>query len=290
MGVVSGAPCLGDKGQQDGEHAGADPQRAGAFRLPLQREDDAPKYNHRQRLEGRMSKVERLLELASFSRHVEKEFIAELPQHERRSVGTPKDWSAKDLVSHVSTWRERGAAELREAVDKDLPPEPEEFDDANRAIFEQNQGKPWEAVLLQANDAWEAYLRNLAALPEERLTAVPAAGQPLWRRVTVDAGSHPILHYAEFTRRRGRGAFATRWMEQSVPHLLAVDESPEWQGVVHYNLACHYAQSGVADKALESLGTALGFRPGLRQWSTQDSDLAPLHGDPRFSTLTAEPS
>lgn len=237
-----------------------------------------------------MSKVERLLELASFSRHVEKEFVAELPQQERRSAGTPENWSAKDLVIHVTTWRERGAAELGEAFDKDLPPEPEEFDDANRAIFEQNQGKPWEAVLLQANNAWEIYSQSLQALPEERLVAVPAAGRPLWRRVTVDAGSHPILHYTEFARRRGRTASATRWMEQSVPHLLAVDESPEWQGVVQYNLACHYAQSGMADKALEALGLALGLRPGLREWSTQDPDLAPLHGNPRFSTLTAEPS
>jgi hypothetical protein len=236
-----------------------------------------------------MPKRESLLGLASFSLHVEREFVAELPQHERRSVGTFEDWAAKDLVAHVATWRERGAEELKEALNKDLPAEAEEFEAANRAIFQQNHGKPWEAVLLQAKTAWEDYSRNLATLPEERLIAVPASGRPLWRRVTVDAGSHPILHYTEFTRRRGRAGLATTWMEESVPHLLAVDESPEWQGVVQYNLACHYAQADLMDKALETLETALRLSPGLRPWSTRDSDLDPLHADPRFSTLTTEP-
>ena len=108
--------------------------------------------------------------------------------------------------------------------------------------------------------------------------------RPLWRRVTVDAGIHPVLHYAEFARRRGRGASATQWMEGLSPLLLAVDPAAEWHEVVHYNMACHYAQTGMSDKALDSLRAALELSPGLGEWSRQDSDLAALHEDLRFSS------
>jgi len=76
-------------------------------------------------------------------------------------------------------------------------------------------------------------------------------------------------------------------MERLSPLLLAVDPSGEWHGVVHYNLACHYAQSGHPQAALEELQRSLDLNPGLRQWSKQDPDLASLHGNPVFGALTA---
>jgi adenylate cyclase len=69
------------------------------------------------------------------------------------------------------------------------------------------------------------------------------------------------------------------------PRLLAVDPSPEWHGVIYYNLACHYALTGMPDKALDSLQASLELNPGLKEWSRQDSDLLPLHGHPQFSAV-----
>jgi tetratricopeptide (TPR) repeat protein len=235
-----------------------------------------------------MTKVASLLDLASFTREVEAEFIAELPPHERQAAGAPDDWAAKDLVAHVTTWRERGTDELEALHLGPLPPEAQEFDQANRAIFEENRDQPWEVVVERAHSSWSVFLERMNRLTEDLLDKDPSAeakGRPLWRRVTVDAGNHPVLHYAEFARRRGRGASATRWMEGLSPLLLAVDPAGEWHGVVHYNLACHYAQTGMLDKALDSLRAALELNPGLKEWSRQDSDLAPLHPDPRFSSV-----
>jgi hypothetical protein len=79
-------------------------------------------------------------------------------------------------------------------------------------------------------------------------------------------------------------------MEGALPLLLAVDPSGEWHGVVQYNLACHYAQTGMKDNALNSLRISLELNPGLTEWSRQDSDLAPLHTDPRFSSLIGSES
>jgi hypothetical protein len=240
-----------------------------------------------------MSRLRSLLDLASFAQHIEAEFVAELSPQEREAVGTPDDWAAKDLVAHLTTWRERAAEGLK--ADHHAPPqaEPEEFDEVNRAIFDQNYGQSWEGVLLRAKEAWLVFTKNLGDLTEDLLAASAdgaQAGRPLWRRVTVDAGNHPVLHYAEFARRRGGGASATRWMEAVSPLLVAVDPSGEWHGVVHYNLACHYAQTGMKDNALNSLRISLELNPGLTEWSRQDSDLAPLHTDPRFSSLIGSES
>jgi hypothetical protein len=77
-------------------------------------------------------------------------------------------------------------------------------------------------------------------------------------------------------------------MEALTPRLLALDSSPEWRGVVLYNLACHFAQAGMPDRALLELRTGLGLNPGLKEWSQQDSDLAPLRGLPGYQTLYEE--
>src|SRR3990172_6510892 len=173
-----------------------------------------------------MAKLPSLLSLASYSGQVEAEFVAELTLPERQAAGAPDDWAAKDLLAHVTTWRERGAEDLKAILRGPLPPEPQEFDEVNRAIFDQNRGQAWEVVLGRVKKSWDVFTMSLRDLTEDMLAASGSEAQPvrpLWRRVTVEAGNHPVLHYAEFARRRGRGASATQWMEGLSPLLLAVD-------------------------------------------------------------------
>ena len=75
-------------------------------------------------------------------------------------------------------------------------------------------------------------------------------------------------------------------MEGAARLLQAFDASDEWGAVIRYNLACHYAQVNMPDKALGSLRSALDLTPVLIGWSTKDPDLAPLHDDPRFDAIT----
>ncbi len=74
-------------------------------------------------------------------------------------------------------------------------------------------------------------------------------------------------------------------MEGLTRRLLEVDPSAEWSGVAHYNLACHYAQTQMAKKALATLRKSLELNPGLREWSRHDADLAPLHPLPEFESV-----
>jgi hypothetical protein len=236
-----------------------------------------------------LSKLASMQALAAYSQHVEAQFVADLTPAERISVGTPLDWAAKDLVAHLATWRAHSAEELQAVQLGPLPPELEEFDEVNRAIFDETHALSWEAVLERASASWQAFAKALGDLTEGQLSGTGGdgpSGRPLWRRVTVEAGSHPVMHYAEFARRRDGAVAATRWMDGAAPLLLAIDASDEWGAVVHYNLACHYAQADMPDKALDSLRVALDLNPGLAEWSTKDSDLARLHDDPRFDSIT----
>jgi len=154
-----------------------------------------------------MAKLPSLLNLASYSRQVEAEFVAELTPPERQAIGVPDDWAAKDLVAHVTTWRERGAEDLKAILRGPLPPEPKVFDEVNRAIFDQNRGQAWEVVLSRVKISWENFTLALRELTEDILAGSGGEAQldrPLWRRVTVDAGNHPVLHYADPDQPDGR--------------------------------------------------------------------------------------
>ena len=58
--------------------------------------------------------------------------------------------------------------------------------------------------------------------------------------------------------------------------------------VIHFNLACNLAQIGEPDQALDLLETcALKMSVIVVDWIKNDSDLAPLHGHPRYQALIA---
>lgn len=237
-----------------------------------------------------MSQKSSLVALLDYSRTVEAEFLRELTDPEIEATGAPDQWTAKDLVAHVTTWRERGTEDLLAVRAGVAPPELREFDGVNREIYFENRDQTWDALRGRGQVAWQALASAIAEFPEDVLTTAHAEltqTSPVWRRITVEAGSHPVLHFSEYAMRHGRGDSARRWMEALTPHLLSVDSSPEWHGVVHYNLACHFALSGQAEAALESLVKSLDLNPSLRKWSTQDPDLASLHQDPHFAELTA---
>lgn len=55
--------------------------------------------------------------------------------------------------------------------------------------------------------------------------------------------------------------------------------------VVLYNVACFFVIQGDSDRALELLEKAVDMGFGDRAWMENDSDLEPLHDDPRFKAL-----
>jgi tetratricopeptide (TPR) repeat protein len=82
-----------------------------------------------------------------------------------------------------------------------------------------------------------------------------------------------------------RNQDAVRSYEQSI--ALGIPPGPQTRGAAHYNLACGYVRIGNKGKALEALTVAVDDRFGDRAGYEGDSDLTPLHGEPRWKDLIA---
>jgi adenylate cyclase len=76
----------------------------------------------------------------------------------------------------------------------------------------------------------------------------------------------------------GEGARAVEWADRAV----AMD--PE-EPVTRYNVACVYSLQGRVDEAIDCLQKSLKLGFAHREWIEHDSDLNPLHSDPRFADM-----
>ncbi len=79
---------------------------------------------------------------------------------------------------------------------------------------------------------------------------------------------------------QGHRERAIEWAEQA---LQSRDNEPHYL----YNTACVYATLGNQDRAVELLERAVQLGWGDRAWIEHDSDLLPLHDNPRFKALLA---
>jgi len=57
--------------------------------------------------------------------------------------------------------------------------------------------------------------------------------------------------------------------------------------VIRFNLACSLAQMGEAEQALDLLESSVSRMAAILDWIRNDTDLAPLHGHPRYQALLA---
>jgi hypothetical protein len=127
----------------------------------------------------------------------------------------------------------------------------------------------------------EATLKGTDTLPWQE-------DRPLWRYIVGTGFIHSVtIHLGPMHHARGDAAHATKVAEETGPQLLALDDSPDWQGVVIYNLACEYALSGKKAKAIQQLAKAFELNAGLIENSKQDTDLASLQAEPAYLALCA---
>ena len=90
---------------------------------------------------------------------------------------------------------------------------------------------------------------------------------------------------SSYDQAHGRPERANLLQEETARLLLSVDSDPQWNGIVRYNLACHYALGGQNQVAIQGLQQALALNPGLREGSQEDPDLASLRHEPAFQAI-----
>lgn len=230
-----------------------------------------------------------LIQLLERTREEEELYIARLSPQEREQVGRVDGWSAKDLMSHLAAWRSRMADRLEAAHEggarsPDVEPDPE-----NARIWAEFAGKSWDEVRQALALSHRRLADSMQALTDDELTDPQRfesqQGQPLWRGVAGNGCTHPIMHLADAYVKRGEGTYGAAMMEDVSEGLALLDDTPRWQGVVRYNLACYFALAGERIRAIGILRDALRLHPGLTEWSKEDTDLASLRGQADYKAL-----
>jgi hypothetical protein len=90
------------------------------------------------------------------------------------------DWTFKDVIAHLTGWRERTLAELQAGLrhtELPPPPWPAEFDEDDPAgleqintwIYQANRDRPLAEVLRESEDAWQQMADLVRAMPDDDL-------------------------------------------------------------------------------------------------------------------------
>jgi tetratricopeptide (TPR) repeat protein len=234
----------------------------------------------------------KLVELVERASAEEQALFAKLSEDERSTPGLPDRWGPKDVIAHLAGWNARLAENLAAAASGGKLERYDDYLAVNAREFAEYQHRPWPEVLARAADARRQLIEQTRARSEAELRGTqtfPWQGdRPLWRHIVGNGFVHPIMHLASLLVERGEQAYATELQEQAARLLGEMDESKDWQGVVRYNLACHYALIGETDSAIEKLAQAFELNPMLIQESKQDSDLVSIRDEPGYRALCPE--
>ena len=222
--------------------------------------------------------------------HEEEQALTEgLSEAERAESGTPERWSAKDLIAHITAWKDRQVRRMEAAASGETPPSFDDTDHENAHIFEQYRHLSLSEVEEEADFVSADLVAFVERFPEEQLIDPQryswTNGRPLVASVLGNGVWHPYIHLTEFYRERGAPERAVQIQETLADAVRRMDLPAAIRANAEYNLACVYATTGQPDKALALLPEALRLDPALVEWAPRDPDLASLHATPAFQAL-----
>lgn len=227
-----------------------------------------------------MRLIEKLLSLLKLAHEEEQKLYARLDENERSSTSKLEQWSAKDIMAHIASWKEHVVSNIMATLRDKNPEVSGDLDRINAAIFEANKNKSWDDILTHLEQVYKSSIECVRAVPHEKMidsdTLPWQEGRPLWRIIAGNGYIHPITHLAEYYFRRGDDNYAVKLHEQAADLTAKLTNSPDWLGVVKYNLACCYALSGQHKRAINELGESLKLNSDLTEWSREDPDLASI--------------
>jgi hypothetical protein len=224
----------------------------------------------------RKKQVIRLVNYAHASLH---DFLAVAPVEIKQAAGQVDHWSAKDSFAHMAQWKTSFNHRLQNR-DKQIRPTTD-IDKENAKIFDTYKNKSWDEIieLLDAADKDATHLLRL--LSEEDLnstTILPGISvRPLWQGIIGNYCTHPISHLGQLYIEIDQAHKAIDLHEKIIEDLQSLDDSPRWQGMNIYNLACIHALAGMKGRATDLLRDSLKLNPGLTEWSRHDPDLVSLN-------------
>ena len=229
-----------------------------------------------------------LMDLLKQEHDEEKWFYDGLSQAERNKHGRVADWSPKDLLAHCSYWKQARVADIQRVMDGGTVTRINDFDHENARIFEQFSDQSWQEVMAYAEEADGALAGQVEKMNEADLELEWLDERQIWRIVVGYGYSHPLSHISEHYQQKGDMKRAAELIGMLGKPLAALDDSPAWIGIVHYNTACNYSVLGDKEEAIKALGEALVLEPNLIERSKQDPDLEAIRGEAGYQALYSD--
>ena len=219
-------------------------------------------------------------------------FINGLSDEERTARGTADNWCAKDIVAHNAFWKEHMVNNIRAVARGREPLSVDDYDRANLECFEENRHRPCDDIVRSSDRVHRLFVEAAECLDDDVLRSEEAYpgrdGRPAWQSVVGYGYTHPIVHFAQYHAQHGRGDQAIQLWKDSIVLLEGLDDSPRWQGLMHYNMGCVYSLAGSLDLAVKEVRQALELRPDFIESSKEDADLNPLRERDDFKALYSE--
>jgi tetratricopeptide (TPR) repeat protein len=236
-----------------------------------------------------MGLAEKLVALLKLAYEEEQKFYARLDEKERSSTSKLEQWSAKDIMAHIASWKERPVSDIMATLRGENPEVGGDLDRINAVIYEANKNKSWSEILTHLEQVYKSSIECVRAVPHEKMidskTLPWQEGRPLWRIIAGNGYIHPVTHLAEYYFKGGDDNYAVKLHEQAADLTAELTNSPDWLGVVKYNLACSYALSGQHRRAINELGESLKLNSDLTKWSREDPDLASIRRHVGYKSL-----
>jgi tetratricopeptide (TPR) repeat protein len=228
----------------------------------------------------------RLIDLLDLAQSFRQQLLADFSSEADWRSGTWEQWSLKDELAHVTAWELNALARLAALMHHEPVPDFSEFEKLNRSIYDTNRDRPLAEIVAESDRAQTGFVVLIRSVAEEDLAQQTRFSDQEARsfadQIMGNGFEHPVVHYADFYRRRGDLTKATQ-LHQASAAVMA--DWPEYSGRARYNLACFYALSGQTELALAELRAALQLRPSLIEWSQQDTDLVSLRAEPAYQAL-----
>jgi hypothetical protein len=224
-----------------------------------------------------------------------------LPHVDDREAAKPGEWTPRDQLAHLATYRESAASDIHQARAGNPSTEPtEDIDVRNAGIYEKTHHLPAASIRKSASESWDHLAAALEACSEEdlmkprktfvpgfRLTDEPPDPELVWETIQGTANFHLADHVGYMHREMGDEAAAEATAKWSYDQASSMSTDDRSRGTAVYNLGCFFARRGRAAEALPYLKAGIELRPALREWAKQDTDLDPIRTEPELVDLLA---
>jgi hypothetical protein len=210
------------------------------------------------------------------SRAAEREVFDALDPATRDVATVDSEWSAKDILAHLSAWRQRMSDDLAgRRQGRQAPPAPDiPIDEINANFHAERADWAWDRVVADAESTAETLVAEVSAAGDDVLADPKILGS-----IMGDGPEHDLGHLTGVAATMGKESQVLALADTMLAILDRGGWPPRSDAHARYNLACFHALGGNLDVARSLLRQALPQDDELGTLAPKDDDLIALRDE-----------